>query len=33
MPTVKKHTRRPWLPERKAFEGYRHHNSDFYQSR
>ena len=33
MPTVKKHTRRPWLPERKAFEGYRHHNTDFYQSR
>lgn len=33
MPTVKKHARRPWLPERKAFEGYRHHNTGFYQSR
>lgn len=33
MPSIKKHTRRPWLPERKPFEGYRHHNTDFYQSR
>lgn len=33
MPTIKKHARRPWLPEKQPFEGYRHHNSEFYQSR
>ena len=33
MPSIKKHTRRPWLPERKPFSGYAHHNTDFYQSR
>ena len=33
MPSIKKHTKRPWLPERKPYEGYRHHNADFYQSR
>ena len=33
MPSIKKHTKRPWLPERKPYEGYRHHNTDFYQSR
>ena len=33
MPSIKKHTKRPWLPERKPYEGYRHHNTAFYQSR
>jgi 5-methylcytosine-specific restriction protein A len=33
MPSIKKHTKRPWLPERKPYEGYRHNNTDFYQSR
>ena len=34
MPTIKKHTHRPWLPkENKPFEGYKHHNTAFYQSR
>lgn len=33
MPSIKKHIKRPWLPERKPYEGYRHHNTDFYQSR
>ena len=33
MPKVKTHTKRPWLPERKPFEGYAHHNTEFYQSR
>ena len=33
MPSIKKHTKRPWLPERKPYEGYRHHNTVFYQSR
>ncbi len=33
MPRIKKHTKRPWLPERKPYEGYRHHNTEFYQSR
>lgn len=32
MPTLKKTCRRPWLPERKPHEGYRHHNKAFYQS-
>ena len=32
MPTIKKSARRPWQPKRKAFEGYRHHNVEFYQS-
>lgn len=33
MPSIKKHTKRPWLPERKPFAGFQHHNTDFYQSR
>ena len=33
MPTIKKHTKRPWIPEHRPFEGYRHHNTEFYQSR
>ncbi len=33
MPVIKKNSRRPWLPEKKPHEGYRHHNTDFYQSR
>jgi len=32
MPTIKKHTRRPWLKEKKPFEGFIHHNTAFYQS-
>ena len=32
MPTIKKSIRRPWQPKRTAFEGYRHHNTEFYQS-
>ena len=32
MPTIKKCVRRPWQPKRTAFEGYRHHNTEFYQS-
>ena len=32
MPVIKKTRRRPWMPERKPFEGYRHHNTQFYQS-
>ena len=32
MPRIKKHTPRPWLPEHKPHEGYRHHNTKFYQS-
>ena len=33
MPSIKKHSHRPWLPEKKPFSGYQHHNTDFYQSR
>ena len=33
MPSIKKHTHRPWLPEKKPFSGYQHHNTDFDQSR
>ena len=33
MPSIKKHTHRPWLPEKKPFSGFAHHNTDFYQSR
>ena len=33
MPRIKKHTKRPWLPEKKPFSGFQHHNTDFYQSR
>ena len=33
MPSIKKHTKRPWLPEKKPFAGFQHHNTDFYQSR
>ncbi len=32
MPRLKKTTPRPWLPQRKLHEGYRHHNTQFYQS-
>ena len=32
MPKLKRTTHRPWLPQRKPFEGYRHHNTEFYQS-
>lgn len=32
MPTIKKRTKRPWIPEKKPHEGYRHHNTKFYQS-
>ncbi len=32
MPTITKHKPRPWLAERKPYEGYRHHNTKFYQS-
>ena len=32
MPTIKKRTKRPWIPEKKPYEGYRHHNTKFYQS-
>lgn len=32
MPTIKKRTHRPWQPKREAFGGYRHHNTEFYQS-
>lgn len=32
MPTIKKSQRRPWQPERKPFERFRHHNTAFYQS-
>ncbi len=32
MPMIKKRTQRPWQPKRKPFEGYRHHNTEFYQS-
>ena len=32
MPTIKKRTKRPWIPEKKPNEGYRHHNTKFYQS-
>ena len=32
MPVIKKTRRRPWIPERKPFERYRHHNTQFYQS-
>lgn len=32
MPKLKRTTSRPWLPKRKPFEGYRHHNTEFYQS-
>lgn len=32
MPVLKMSKRRPWLPERKSHEGYRHHNTAFYQS-
>lgn len=32
MPRMKKTTIRPWQPRRVAFGGYRHHNTEFYQS-
>lgn len=32
MPKLKRTTDRPWQPKRKPFEGYRHHNTEFYQS-
>lgn len=32
MPTIKKSQHRPWLPKHKPFEGYKHHNTEFYQS-
>lgn len=32
MPTIKKRTKRPWIPDKKPHEGYRHHNTKFYQS-
>ena len=32
MPTLKRTKARPWQPRRKAFEGYRHHTTEFYQS-
>lgn len=32
MPKIKKTTRRPWMPEKKPHQGYRHHNTEFYQS-
>lgn len=32
MPTIKKRTQRPWKPMRKPFDGYRHHNTEFYRS-
>lgn len=32
MPKLKRTTSRPWLPKRRPFEGYRHHNTEFYQS-
>ena len=32
MPTIKKRTKRPWIPEKKPHEGYGHHNTKFYQS-
>ena len=32
MPTLKRTKARPWQPKRTAFDGYRHHNSEFYQS-
>lgn len=32
MPTITKHKSRPWLTEHKPHEGYRHHNTKFYQS-
>lgn len=32
MPTITKRKSRPWLTEHKPHEGYRHHNSRFYQS-
>lgn len=32
MPRLKRNTPRPWLPLRKPYEGYRHHNTSFYQS-
>lgn len=33
MPTLKKSPRRPWMPKREPFEGFTHHNTEFYQSR
>ena len=32
MPKLKQTTCRPWQPKRKPFEGYRHHNTEVYQS-
>ena len=32
MPKLKRSVQRPWQPKRAAFEGYRHHNTEFYQS-
>ena len=32
MPTIKKRIHRPWQPKREAFGGFRHHNTEFYQS-
>lgn len=32
MPKITKYVHRPWLPQRKPHEGYRHHNTLFYQS-
>lgn len=33
MPTLKKSPRRPWRPKHEPFEGFTHHNTEFYQSR
>ena len=33
MPTIKKTKHRPWKPQHKPFEGFAHHNTEFYQSR
>lgn len=33
MPTIKKHVKRPWVPEREPFGGRVHPNHDFYTSR
>ena len=32
MPKLKRSVHRPWQPKREAFGGYRHHNTEFYQS-
>ena len=33
MPTLKKSGRRPWMPKREEYGGFREHNTVFYQSR